>query len=93
MLAKVDSSTREMTAAEEQWWIHTLGKDPLIGKFLQSQAAAGVDTRKQAMRQPVCPHCEKLAFHHKGGVACGECGYVGAEKVKLKLYLREGMYR
>lgn len=83
----------QMTPQEERYWMHALQGDPLIKNFLQSQ---GVFTNwiGKAMNQPICPKCERMAFHHKGGVACPSCGYMGlAEKRKLKIHLKDGGYR
>ena len=82
-----------MTAAEERYWMHALSGDPLITDYLRKQGMYS-DWSKIAANQPICSKCEHLAFHHKGGIACPSCGYIGpAEKRKLKVHLRDGGYR
>jgi ribosomal protein S27AE len=86
---------KEMTAQEERYWMHSLSGDPLIRDFLRSQ---GIyyhgGARNKALNQPICPKCERMAFHHKGGVACPTCGYMGtASTHKLRIHLRDGGYR
>lgn len=85
---------RNMTPQEERYWMHALSGDPIIGSFLRQQGMF-TDWVQRAANQPICPRCERMAFHHTGGtVACPSCGYMGvSEKIKLKIHLRDGGYR
>jgi ribosomal protein S27AE len=93
-LIKVKHDTHVMTESEHKFWQHALSGDPLIGDFLRKQAMHGVDARERAMNQPVCPKCERFAFHHGSGIVCPSCGYEGVEKThKLAIHLRDGFYK
>lgn len=84
---------REMSAQEERYWMHALSGDPLIGSYLRSQGMFN-NWQQIATNQPICIKCERMAFHHKDGIACPSCGYMGpAEKIKLKIHLSGGGYR
>lgn len=94
MLVRVNNDTQYMTDSEQKFWEHALSGDPMIKDFLMKQGMHGVDTRHKALSQPVCPKCERFAFHHKSGIACPSCGYEGTEKThKLAIHLRDGFYR
>ena len=85
--------SNEMTAQEEQYWLHSLSGDPLIGSFLRTQGMFG-DWRQRALRQPLCPKCERLSFHSEHGVTCPTCGYSGsAQKIRIKDHLKNGGYK
>ena len=84
---------QEMTAQEERYWLHSLSGDPLIGSFLRTQGMFG-DWRQRALSQPVCGRCQKLAFHHENGTICPSCGHYSVGKgLKLKVHLRDGLYK
>lgn len=92
-LLKVSTGSREMTAKEERYFLHLLSGDPMFKDFVRSQAMHGEDSGTRILNQPVCPKCERGAFHHKGGVACAHCGYMGAGAHKVKHHVRNGYYR
>ena len=85
---------QEMTAQEEQYWLHSLSGDPLIGSFLRTQGMFG-DPRIRALNQPVCGRCQKLSLWHENGALCPSCGHLTPKNssYKLKTHLKEGWYK
>lgn len=92
MLITVKNNPRHMDEKEDQYWKHVLSGDPMFKDFLRNQGLHNDDPRQRAMNQPVCAKCERVGFHHKGGMICAHCGHEGPVIHKLGKHMRDGHY-
>lgn len=91
---RYNKDTTVMTPKEERYWYHFLKGDPIIGDFIKKQAMLNPQMRRDVLNQPICPKCEKFAFHHKEGVQCPTCGHWEPTKThKVKEHIKGGHYK
>jgi hypothetical protein len=92
---RYDKSTTKLDPKEENYWMHFLQGDPIIGDYIKSQMRHNPQMRREILNQPVCPKCEKFCFYHKGGAQCPTCGTWTPENSthKAKIHLAGGYYR
>lgn len=90
-----DKRTTFMDPKEELYFLHFLQNDPIVGDFIRSQMAKNPTFRREILKQPVCPKCEKFCFFDKNGTAmCPKHGRVPMENThSLKSHIRDGYYR
>lgn len=94
---RYDKSTTNLDQNEEKYWLHFLAndtRDTKVRDYIRSQLRLNPEYRREILNQPVCPKCERFAFHHKEGVMCTSCGHWSPNKThKVKIHMAEGMYR
>lgn len=92
---RYDKRTTNMDHKEEQYWLHFLQGDRLVGDYIKSQMRHNPQLRREILNQPVCKKCEKFCFFHKGGAQCPTCGTWTPEGQthKVKIHLAEGHFR
>lgn len=91
---RFDTKTTTFDPAEERYWLNALKGDPIIGQYIRNQMRNNPQYSKEIFDHPVCSRCEKLAFHHKGGVQCPSCNHWSPEKThKIKTHIAGGYYR
>lgn len=92
---RMDKKTAFLNPKEEQYWMHFLSRDPLVGDYIRSQLQHNPKLRREVLNQPVCPSCEGFMFFHGEGAQCSACGTFVREgrNHTLKKHVREGHYR
>ena len=77
---------------------HSMNNNIRQGQMAQIERTKGrplsiEEQLKEFQKQPVCLHCESVAYRHSKGTAiCPKCGWHG-KSVTLKEYIESKLYR